>query len=100
MKVEHSQNNRIVQKQAENAAAVERQQRLQENERSDRLSNKDQASLSERARLLSKARLNLQEVTDVRTERVSALREQIQAGTYQVPVEKLASIFLKGLRSP
>ncbi len=100
MKVEHSQNNRIVQKQAENAAAVERQQRLQENDRSDRLSSKDQASLSERARLLSKARLNLQEVADVRTERVSALREQIQAGTYQVPVEKLASIFLKGLRSP
>ncbi len=99
MKVEHSQNNRIVQKQAENAAAIERQQRAQENDRAERATNKDQASLSERARLLSKARLSLQEVPDVRTERVSALREQIQAGTYQVPVEHLASIFLKGLRS-
>ncbi|MCX8061216.1 MAG: flagellar biosynthesis anti-sigma factor FlgM [Anaerolineales bacterium] len=98
MKVEHSQNNRIVQKQAENTAAVERQQRLQENERADRLTNKDQASLSDRARLLSKARLSLQEIPDVRTERVAALREQIQAGTYQVPVEQLASLFLKGLK--
>ncbi|GAB4475387.1 MAG: hypothetical protein Kow0088_12190 [Anaerolineales bacterium] len=99
MKVEHSQNNRIVQKQAENAAAIERQQRAQENQRAERSANKDQAALSERARLLSKARLSLQESPDVRTERVSALREQIQAGTYQVPVEQLASIFLKGLRS-
>ncbi len=98
MKVEHSQNNRIVQKQAENTAAVERQQRAQENERADRAIHKDQASLSERARLLSKARLSLQETPDVRTERVFALREQIQAGTYQVPVEQLASLFLKGLR--
>jgi len=99
MKVEHSQNNRIVQKQAENAAAIERQQRAQENDRPERATNKDQASLSERARLLSKARLSLQEIPDVRTERVSALREQIQTGTYQVPVEQLASIFLKGLGS-
>lgn len=98
MKVEQSQNNRIVQKQAETTAAVERQQRLQENERADRMTNKDQASLSQRARLLSKARLNLQEIPDVRTERVNALREQIQAGTYQVPVEQLAALFLKGLK--
>lgn len=98
MKVEQSQNNRIVQKQAETTAAVERQQRLQENERADRMTNKDQASLSQRARLLSKARLNLQEIPDVRTERVTALREQIQAGTYQVPVEQLAALFLKGLK--
>jgi len=98
MKVEHSQNNRIVQKQAEeNSAAIERQ-RAQENNAAERAANKDQASLSERARLLSKARLSLQEIPDVRSERVSALREQIQAGTYQVPVEQLAAIFLKGLR--
>lgn len=99
MKVEHSQNNRIVQKQAENTAAIERQQRLQENERADRLTNKDQASLSERARLLSKGRLSLQEIPDARFERVNALKEQIQTGTYQVPVEQLVSLFLKGLRT-
>jgi negative regulator of flagellin synthesis FlgM len=99
MKVEHSQNNRIIPKQAENATAIERQQRAQENERAERSANKDQASLSERARLLSKARLSLQESPAVRTERVSALREQIQSGTYQVPVEQLASLFLKSLRS-
>lgn len=99
MKVEHSQNNRIVQKQAENAAAIERQQRAQENKAAEQATNKDQASLSERARLLSKARLSLREIPDARTERISALCEQIQAGTYQVPAEKLASIFLKGLRS-
>lgn len=99
MKVEHSQNNRIVQKQAENTAAIERQGRAQENERTDRSTSKDHASLSERARLLSKARLSLQEIPDVRAERVNALREQIQSGTYQVPVEQLASIFLKGFRT-
>lgn len=99
MKVEQSHNNRIVQKQTDNAAAIERNLKAQENERADRLANKDQASLSEHARVLAKARVNLDELPDIRADRVNQLREQINSGTYQVPVEQLASLFLKGLRS-
>jgi flagellar biosynthesis anti-sigma factor FlgM len=99
MKVENSQNNRIVQKQTEGMNAIERNAKTTENERTDKLTNKDQASLSERAKMLAKARIKLEEQPQTRADKVTALREQIQNGLYQIPVEQLASIFLKGLRS-
>lgn len=98
MKVEQSHNNRIVQKQTENAAAIERNQKALDNERADRMANKDQASLSENARILAKARVNFDEIPDINTDRVNQLKEQINSGNYQVPVEQLASLFMRGLR--
>lgn len=99
MKVENSQNNRIVQKQTEGMSAIERNARSSENERADKLTNKDHASLSERAKILAKARIKLEEQPQTRTDKVNELRDQIQNGLYQIPVEQLASLFLKGLRS-
>ncbi len=99
MKVEQTQNNRIIQKQTEGMNAIERNTKTVENDRSDKLINKDQASLSERAKVLAKARINLTEQPPIRSDKVEALREQIQNGLYQIPVEQLASIFLNGLRS-
>lgn len=51
---------------------------------------KDRAELSENARLLAKARASLEELSEVERERVERLREQIDSGTYTVPVEDLA----------
>ncbi len=58
---------------------------------------KDQAALSARGRALSKARAALDEVPDVRADKVQALREQIQTGAYQVPHQKLAGRLLARL---
>ncbi|NUM46023.1 MAG: flagellar biosynthesis anti-sigma factor FlgM [Anaerolineales bacterium] len=63
----------------------------------DRTSATDHAALSEEARLLSHARQALEETPDVREEKVTALRQQVQDGTYQVPLEKLASLLVKRL---
>ncbi len=54
------------------------------------LDRKDEAALSEVARLMSKARLALDETPEVRTERIAALQEQVQNDMYEVPIEALA----------
>ncbi|MGB9521833.1 MAG: flagellar biosynthesis anti-sigma factor FlgM, partial [Anaerolineales bacterium] len=96
---EHSQNNRILQKQTEGMNSVEHNPKTTDNERLERLGNKDQASLSERAKILAKAYTTFQDQTDIRSEKVDALREAINNGNYQIPVEQLAAIFVKGFRS-
>jgi negative regulator of flagellin synthesis FlgM len=58
---------------------------------------KDKAEFSERSLALSKARSTLDAVPEVRAERVDALRQQVQAGAYQVPYDKLAGQLLDKL---
>lgn len=58
---------------------------------------KDEASLSARAKLLAKARANLEEVPEVRADRVDKFREQILDGTYEVPYEQLADLLIEYL---
>jgi negative regulator of flagellin synthesis FlgM len=60
-------------------------------------SGKDKAEFSERSLLMSKARGALESMPQVRADRVDALRQQIQTGTYQVPYEKLAGKLLDKL---
>ena len=57
----------------------------------------DHAAVSEEARLLSRARQALEETPDTRDDKVTALRQQVQDGTYEVPLEKLASLLVKRL---
>jgi negative regulator of flagellin synthesis FlgM len=58
---------------------------------------RDQVSFSDQARLLSQAREAMQQVPDVRAERVASLRAEIEAGTYQVPVAALTRHLLRQL---
>jgi anti-sigma28 factor (negative regulator of flagellin synthesis) len=77
------------------AVPVERKEHpTDQGARPDRLNGKDAAVLSERARLLARARLALEETgqdagLEVREERVRLLQEQVANGNYQVPVEAL-----------
>ena len=50
----------------------------------------DAASLSAEAQEILRARRAAQEAPDVRADRVAALRQQIQDGTYQVDAQSLA----------
>ncbi len=50
----------------------------------------DELELSQRARDLQRVRAHLQELPEVRSDRVEQLREQIQSGAYHVPAEEVA----------
>lgn len=95
MKIDNVNANRITQKQAENAAGVEKNLKP-ERENMESITGKDKASLSENARILAKSRAALEETPEIRTEIVEQLRQQIAAGEYQIPVKELATRFLLG----
>lgn len=59
----------------------------------------DQAQLSNRGVELAKARAALSTVPEVREDRVAALKSQVQAGTYKVPVEALAAKMMRVVTS-
>ncbi len=61
--------------------------------------HKDEALLSPEARLLQRVRQAIEETPDVREDRVAALRQQIQDGTYQIDMEALIDALLGGGRS-
>jgi flagellar biosynthesis anti-sigma factor FlgM len=54
--------------------------------------------VSERARLLAKARVSLNETPDVRSEKVDTLREKIETGNYPVPYDELARRLMPQVR--
>jgi len=61
----------------------------------DRSSSLDRVELSVRSRELQKIHDILQKTPDVRTERVSTLKESIREGRYQVDSEALARRMVK-----
>ena len=61
------------------------------------LNNKDEAAVSDMARLLAKTHQALQETSDVRTGLVEDIRKKIQDGSYEIPVEELAKRLLERL---
>jgi hypothetical protein len=55
------------------------------------LSGKDEAQFSKRAIDLSKARVAVDDVPDMRTEVVNSMRQKVQTNGYQVQYEALAN---------
>ena len=51
---------------------------------------RDQLTLSAQAQVLAKARAALDEVPEIRADKVEALRRSVEAGTYRVPHKQLA----------
>jgi flagellar biosynthesis anti-sigma factor FlgM len=93
MKVENNQTNRLTAKQAENSSPVDKSLRAYHAEtRPEGMAGKDKASFSEQARLLAKAHTTLEETPEVRAQQVEELKNQIQAGNYEIPIEKLAGL--------
>lgn len=93
MKINKSQIDQLAQHSAaaaDNSAAVDKTQRAAEETRTDRLAGKDRASFSDKARELAKARSLMEEVPDVRAEKVATLQEQVAAGNYQPPLDAVA----------
>ncbi len=99
MKVENNQINRLTAKQVESSTPVEKSLRAYQTEtRPEGLHGKDKASFSEQARLMAKANSTLAETPDVRALQVEELKNQIQSGNYEIPIEKLAGLLTTRLK--
>ena len=59
---------------------------------------KSSTEISEQARLLSKARLAANEVSDVRVERVQELKQRVISGNYAIPYQDVARQLLEVVR--
>lgn len=88
MKIENTGMSPLSSKPAESTKRVEQKDSLKET-RSVHAGH-DKAEMSENARLLAKARAALGNVDEIDTERVAALRKQIESGDYTVQVSELA----------
>ncbi|MGB5421272.1 MAG: flagellar biosynthesis anti-sigma factor FlgM [Desulfobacterales bacterium] len=55
----------------------------------------DNVELSQNARDLQKAQKTLQDLPDIREDKVAALKQQIENGTYDIRADKIAANMLK-----
>lgn len=69
---------------------VEKQNAAASSNNTAAVSNKDKAELSDNAKLLSKARVALNETPEVDQAKVDDLKAKIQKGEYNIPYENLA----------
>jgi len=68
------------------------------NQAQERVQNRgDRVELSSTAREMKKVESVLNSTPDIRAEKVKALKEQIEAGTYQVDSKKVANAMLADL---
>lgn len=59
-------------------------------QQTENMGGKDRATLSREAQLLSRAMAAFDGTSEVRSEKVEALRAQILSGEYQIPYQELA----------
>ena len=91
MKIDNSLTNPLQSQKSENTQAVEKSQRQNEKVNQAQIPQRDRLELSEKARLLSKARTALDVTPDVNTHKVAELKETVSQGNYQIPYEDLAA---------
>jgi flagellar biosynthesis anti-sigma factor FlgM len=91
VKVEKSGSGSIQRAKAESARGVERTQVPHPVAHpATPVDTTDQAALSEKARVMNKARASMDAIPEVRMDKVSALKEKVDSNTYQIPFEELA----------
>ncbi len=73
---------------------VHRREAGEPSEKTEMRRDGDEATLSQEARLLQRVRRAIDEVPDVREDKIAALRQQIQDGTYQINEEALIDALL------
>jgi flagellar biosynthesis anti-sigma factor FlgM len=98
MKIEPNGTSRLNPAETEATRAAEKASRANESANVGGLSSKDQATLSDRAKVLAKAYAALEDVPEVRSAQVEPLKEQVQNGTYSVPQEEVVKRLLAQVR--
>lgn len=94
MKVDKGGMNRISKKRVARTQRSEKELRLSDQRKLGGWSGRDEATLSEMARILAKTCTSLKEVPNVRIDLVDGLKKEINTGTYVVPIEALAKKLL------
>jgi flagellar biosynthesis anti-sigma factor FlgM len=92
MKIDSNYTNPLQSQKLETPQSVEKTQR-QQNEKvgqTQQAPQRDRLELSDKAKLLSKARTALDVTPEVNAQKVEGLKESIRQGTYQIPYEGLA----------
>jgi negative regulator of flagellin synthesis FlgM len=92
MKIDHSAINPLSTNKAGDIYSADKKSRKAGTANS--MAKADRAELSEKARILAKARVAFSEAGVEENARVAELKREIEAGTYQVPIEKLAEKML------
>lgn len=91
MKIDSSYTNPLQSQKPESTQGVEKLQRPTEGVTQTQTSQRDTLEISDKARLLSKARVALDETPEVNSNKVEELKETIRQGNYQIPYEGLAN---------
>jgi len=91
MKIEQQSVNPLQTNRAESAQQADKQRSV---EKSNVEPQRDRAELSEKAKLLAKARAELDKTSAEDTKKVEDLKEQIQQGKYEIPYDQLAKKML------
>ncbi len=97
MKIENNNISGASLNKTESPYQVEKQNTSAAVENTTASSKKDKAELSDQARLLSKARIALDDSAEVNQAKVDDLKAKVQKGEYQVPYESLAEKMLSKL---
>ena len=89
MKIDSLSPNPLSTNQPEGAGSVKKSDHADQTARTHAAAT-DRAELSERARLMGKARTALQNTPDVNQDKVNSVKQRVDNGTYQVPADELA----------
>lgn len=73
------------------------QQLKQKEEKSDKKVQNDKMQISDKAKEMIKAKKELENQPEVRTEKVTSIKEKIAEGSYKVDSRKIAAKILKDL---
>ncbi len=90
MKIEGLSPNPITPNQTESTGQVKNSSAQTDQSTRVQSTSTDRADLSERARLMGKARVALQNTPDVNQEKVDDIKQRVDNGTYEIPAEELA----------
>ena len=64
-----------------------------------RVPDRDEAELSDMARVMSKIHAELEDAPEIRAELVEELRSKIESGSYQIPLDELVNRLISGAGS-
>jgi negative regulator of flagellin synthesis FlgM len=90
MKIDNNFTNPLQSQKAENTQPADKAQHQSEKVSQTQNQQRDRLELSDKARLLSKARTAFNETPEVNSTKVEELKEKVNQGTYQVPFNELA----------
>ena len=97
MNIEHTDLNPTSHSQANSPRSVENESRIQKREvPRSQMQNRDEAELSDLARVMAKLHPYLEENPEVRMELVESLKAKIQDGTYKIPIDEIVERIISG----